>query len=78
MLTTIIGFITFGSYTRTINVSGEVIIKPSPLILEAKKRGFIENIFVKKGQKVKTGDNLFLIVDNQFIDSKNTNDIYSL
>ena len=54
-------FVIFGSYTRRVNVSGEITTYPRDIRVYSPVQGYITQKFVTEGQKVKQGDSLYLI-----------------
>ncbi|WP_092519320.1 HlyD family secretion protein [Xenorhabdus japonica] len=54
-------FVIFGSYTRRINVSGEITTYPRVGNISSPVQGFIVKKFVTEGQMVKKGDPIYLI-----------------
>ncbi|MCX8648843.1 HlyD family secretion protein [Gilliamella sp. B2776] len=51
--------IIFGTYTRRINVPGEITTQPRAITLFSTQQGFIINSHVKVGDKVKKGDPIY-------------------
>ncbi|MDR0217302.1 MAG: HlyD family secretion protein [Enterobacteriaceae bacterium] len=60
-LTILFIFIVFGSYTRRINVYGEVITNPHPINILSTQPGFIANTFVNVGDIVKKGAKIYQV-----------------
>ncbi|MEA1062543.1 HlyD family secretion protein [Erwinia sp. HR93] len=65
LLTLFISLITFGHYTRRINVGGEVIIYPHPVDIFAGAPGIVEQRFVDVGQRVDKDTPLYQISASQ-------------
>lgn len=53
--------ITLGTYTRRINVSGEIISSPRAITVLSVGRGFVINQFVHEGESIKKGQPLYRI-----------------
>ncbi|OKP01734.1 HlyD family secretion protein [Xenorhabdus eapokensis] len=62
-------FITFGSYTRRINVYGEVITTPHPINIFSSQQGFISQEFVNVGDFVKQGQKIYQVDFSQITES---------
>ncbi|MEY8770533.1 HlyD family secretion protein [Erwinia sp. ACCC 02193] len=54
-------FILYGTFTRRINVNGEVISLPHAITILAPQQGFITKTWAETGQRVKKGDRLYQI-----------------
>ncbi|MGQ8486173.1 HlyD family secretion protein [Klebsiella aerogenes] len=54
-------FITSGTYTRRINVQGEITTWPRPVNVYSGVQGFVVRQFVKEGDSVKKGDAVYQI-----------------
>nr|WP_154324675.1 HlyD family secretion protein [Pantoea sp. 201603H] len=54
-------FITVGSYTRRVNVTGEITTWPRPVNVYSQVQGFIVSRFVTEGQSIHKGDALYQI-----------------
>ncbi len=54
-------FVILGSYTRRVNVSGEIATYPRDIRVYSPVQGYITQKFVTERQKVKQGDPLYLI-----------------
>lgn len=59
LMAALIAFLLFGSYTRRINVSGEVTTKPQTMNMFAPEQGVISQLLVAEGQKVTAGTALY-------------------
>ncbi len=66
---TVIIFLTFGNYTRRINVYGEVITQPRSVNIFSSQVGFISQQFVDVGDKIKKGQLLYEIDISRVTDS---------
>ncbi|CCW32058.1 Microcin H47 secretion protein mchE (fragment) [Xenorhabdus nematophila F1] len=54
-------FISFGSYTRRVNVTGEITTYPRPVNIYSSVQGFVVKRFVSEGQMVKKGQEIYQI-----------------
>lgn len=61
MLSAVFAWVIFGSFTRRVDVHGELVLLPHPVILNAAKAGYISEIFVNTGEKVRKNQPLFTI-----------------
>ena len=64
-------FLLFGSYTRRINVSGEVTTEPHTINLFAPEQGVISRLLVTNGQRVMPGTPLYQLDVSQVTRSGN-------
>jgi len=62
-------FITYGSYTRRINVGGEVTTLPRSVNIFSTQQGFVAKRFVNVGEQVKKGQHLYQIDVSKVTDS---------
>ncbi|HIC7892470.1 TPA: HlyD family secretion protein [Citrobacter freundii] len=60
-LATALFFITFGSYTRRVIVTGEIISEPRSVTVVSSQQGFVTKQFVNVGDDVKAGQTLYLL-----------------
>ncbi|EJM3123996.1 HlyD family secretion protein [Salmonella enterica] len=60
-LTVFITFVIMGSYTRRVNVSGEITIWPRPVNIYSSVQGFIVKQFVTEGQEIRKGEPVYQI-----------------
>ncbi|MBS9424555.1 HlyD family secretion protein [Photorhabdus caribbeanensis] len=60
-ITIILAFIILGSYTRRINVNGEIITYPRAISVYSTSQGFVINKFLSEGQVVKKGQEIYQI-----------------
>lgn len=60
-LTVFITFVIMGSYTRRVNVSGEITTWPRPVNIYSSVQGFIVKQFVTEGQEIRKGDPVYQI-----------------
>ncbi|EJL8866811.1 biotin/lipoyl-binding protein, partial [Escherichia coli] len=60
-LITFLLFIITGTYTRRVNVTGEVITNLRPITIYSGVQGFVVKKFVNEGQHVKSGDPIYQI-----------------
>ncbi|EBM2945439.1 HlyD family efflux transporter periplasmic adaptor subunit [Salmonella enterica] len=60
-LTVFITFVIMGSYTRRVNVSGEVTTWPRPVNIYSSVQGFIVKQFVTEGQEIRKGEPVYQI-----------------
>lgn len=56
-----IAFVTLGTYTRRVNVSGEISTYPRPVTIYSGVQGFVVRQYVNEGQEVKKNDPLYCI-----------------
>lgn len=56
-----LSFIIFGSYSRRVNVSGEITTWPRAVNIYSSVQGFVVKKFVNEGQSVKIGDPVYQI-----------------
>lgn len=56
-----LAFIIIGTYTRRVNVTGEVTTNPRTVNIYSRVQGFIVKKFVEEGQIVKSGDPIYQI-----------------
>lgn len=61
IMTALLLFLLFGSYTRRINVNGELITLPHTINLFAPEQGRITRLLVQGGQIVKAGTPLYML-----------------
>ncbi|WP_128178625.1 HlyD family secretion protein [[Pantoea] beijingensis] len=73
LLLLLVGFLVFGSYTRRVNIPGEVIIYPHPVDVFTSASGIIEKSFVQPAQRVKKGQVLYQVAASQLTQSGNVN-----
>lgn len=66
---TLIAFLVFGSYTRRIQVSGEITTQPGAMNVFSAQQGIISKRYVKAGQWVKKGQPLYRIDLGRVTDS---------
>ncbi len=67
----LISLMAFSSYTRRINVSGEVITQPHAINIFSPQQGFITHTWVKTGDSVAKGDHLYQIDTSRSTQSGN-------
>ncbi|EJR3510989.1 HlyD family secretion protein [Salmonella enterica] len=60
-LTVFITFVIMGSYTRRVNVSGEITTRPRPVNIYSSVQGFIVKQFVTEGQEIRKGEPVYQI-----------------
>ncbi|EDH3255907.1 HlyD family secretion protein [Salmonella enterica] len=60
-LTVFITFVIMGSYTRRVNVSGEITTWPRPVNIYSSVQGFIVKQFVTEGQEIRKGEPVYQI-----------------
>ncbi|EGH0215451.1 HlyD family secretion protein [Salmonella enterica] len=60
-LTVFITFVIIGSYTRRVNVSGEITTWPRPVNIYSSVQGFIVKQFVTEGQEIRKGEPVYQI-----------------
>ncbi|EDQ2836993.1 HlyD family secretion protein [Salmonella enterica subsp. enterica] len=60
-LTVFLSFIITGSYTRRVNVSGEITTWPRPVNIYSSVQGFIVKQFVTEGQEIRKGEPVYQI-----------------
>ncbi|EGG3147459.1 HlyD family secretion protein [Salmonella enterica] len=60
-LTVFITFVIMGSYTRRVNVSGEITTWPRPVNIYSSVQGFIVKQFVTEGQEIRKGEPVYHI-----------------
>ncbi|EIC4780367.1 HlyD family secretion protein [Salmonella enterica] len=60
-LTVFITFVIMGSYTRRVNVSGEITSWPRPVNIYSSVQGFIVKQFVTEGQEIRKGEPVYQI-----------------
>ncbi|ELX6092091.1 HlyD family secretion protein [Salmonella enterica] len=60
-LTVFITFVITGSYTRRVNVSGEITTWPRPVNIYSSVQGFIVKQFVTEGQEIRKGEPVYQI-----------------
>ncbi|UXY13227.1 HlyD family secretion protein [Kosakonia sp. ML.JS2a] len=60
LITTIV-FLTVGTYTRRVMVSGEIISEPRAVTVTSAQQGYITKQFVHVGEDVKAGQTLYLL-----------------
>ncbi|ECG7525795.1 HlyD family secretion protein [Salmonella enterica] len=60
-LTVFITFVIMGSYTRRVNVSGEITTWPRPVNIYSTVQGFIVKQFVTEGQEIRKGEPVYQI-----------------
>ncbi|ECF5166158.1 HlyD family secretion protein [Salmonella enterica] len=60
-LTVFITFVIMGSYTRRVNVSGEITTWPRPVNIYSSVQGFIVKQFVTEGQEIRKGEPIYQI-----------------
>lgn len=60
-LTIFITFVIMGSYTRRVNVSGEITTWPRPVNIYSSVQGFIVKQFVTEGQEIRKGEPVYQI-----------------
>ncbi|MCW2479648.1 HlyD family secretion protein [Candidatus Symbiopectobacterium sp. NZEC135] len=54
-------FVTFGTYTRRVNVGGEISTHPRPVSIYSGVQGFVVKKYVTEGQEIKKNDPLYRI-----------------
>ncbi|MEI2266801.1 HlyD family secretion protein [Erwinia sp. CGal63] len=57
----LVAFVVFGTFTRRINVNGEIISLPHAITIFAPQQGFITKSWAATGDRVKKGDRLYQI-----------------
>lgn len=57
----LLAWLIFGSFSRRVEVSGELVLSPHPVLLNSPKAGYVAEIFVKEGEQVKKDQMLFKI-----------------
>lgn len=62
-------YLVFGSYTRRINVSGELILLPHPIVISSSKSGYISDVFISVNSRVMKDQPLFKIKFDRVVDS---------
>lgn len=60
-LITFVLFIVFGSYTRQVNVTGEITTYPRVITIYANAQGIITKQYVREGQHIKKGEPVYVI-----------------
>ncbi|EGR6386708.1 HlyD family secretion protein [Salmonella enterica] len=60
-LSVFITFVIMGSYTRRVNVSGEITTWPRPVNIYSSVQGFIVKQFVTEGQEIRKGEPVYQI-----------------
>ncbi|MBZ7636773.1 HlyD family secretion protein [Klebsiella oxytoca] len=58
-ITFLISFITFGSYTRRINISAEITTWPRPIIISTNQQGYVARSLVQEGQTIEKGSPIY-------------------
>lgn len=60
-LTCLMTFIISGSYTRRINVQGEISTRPRPVNVYSGVQGFVVKQFIKEGDSIRKGEAVYQI-----------------
>lgn len=61
LISLLLAWLIFGSFTRRVEVNGELVLSPHPVLLNSPKSGYISEIFVKAGDQVEKDQALFKI-----------------